>query len=332
MRDFVSRRVASVPPSGIRRFFDIAATMEDVISLGIGEPDFVTPTPILQAGIRSLEHGETHYTSNSGTVELRQAVGRAPAAPVRRGLRRPQRDPDHRRRLGGALPGADGGPRPRRRSHRADAVLRRLPAGGGLRRRHAGPAADDRSRRFQVSAEALEAHDHAAHQGDAHRLPQQPDRRGHVARATCWRWPQVAERHDLLVISDEIYDRLVYGAAPARVLRRLAGHARPHHHAGRVLQGLCHDRLAHRLRRRPGRRSWPSCARSTSTRSCRRRPWRRRPRSRRSSSGEEHVAGHGRRVRPPPPADRRRAQRARPAHASSRWAPSTPSPRSPPAA
>src|SRR3990172_5157477 len=74
MRDFVSRRVAAVAPSGIRRFFDIAATMEDVISLGIGEPDFVTPAPILQAGIRALEHGDTHYTSNSGTIELRQAV------------------------------------------------------------------------------------------------------------------------------------------------------------------------------------------------------------------------------------------------------------------
>src|SRR3970282_1932918 len=74
MRDFVSLRVASVPPSGIRRFFDIAATMDDVISLGIGEPDFETPSPILQAGIRSLELGQTHSTSNSGTIELRQAL------------------------------------------------------------------------------------------------------------------------------------------------------------------------------------------------------------------------------------------------------------------
>ena len=74
MRNFVARRIQSVPPSGIRRFFDIAATMKDVISLGIGEPDFVTPTPILRAGIRSLRLGDTHYTSNSGTLELRQAV------------------------------------------------------------------------------------------------------------------------------------------------------------------------------------------------------------------------------------------------------------------
>lgn len=74
MRDFISQRVRSVPPSGIRRFFDIAATMDDVISLGIGEPDFVTPSPVLQAGIHSLQQGETHYTSNSGILELRQAL------------------------------------------------------------------------------------------------------------------------------------------------------------------------------------------------------------------------------------------------------------------
>ncbi|HEC36455.1 MAG TPA: aminotransferase class I/II-fold pyridoxal phosphate-dependent enzyme, partial [Anaerolineae bacterium] len=74
IRNFVSERIASVPPSGIRRFFDIAATMEDVISLGIGEPDFVTPEPILQAGMESLGRGETHYTSNSGLMELRRAI------------------------------------------------------------------------------------------------------------------------------------------------------------------------------------------------------------------------------------------------------------------
>jgi aminotransferase len=74
IRNFVSERIASVPPSGIRRFFDIAATMEDVISLGIGEPDFVTPQPILKAGIECLQQGETHYTSNSGLLELRRAI------------------------------------------------------------------------------------------------------------------------------------------------------------------------------------------------------------------------------------------------------------------
>jgi aminotransferase len=76
MRNFISSRVAQTPPSGIRKFFDIAATMQDVISLGIGEPDFITPGPILRAGMASLERGETHYTSNSGTVALRTALGR----------------------------------------------------------------------------------------------------------------------------------------------------------------------------------------------------------------------------------------------------------------
>ncbi len=71
---FVSKLARSIPPSGIRRFFDIAATMEDVISLGIGEPDFDTPAPIVEAGVAALRNGGTHYTSNSGLLELRQAI------------------------------------------------------------------------------------------------------------------------------------------------------------------------------------------------------------------------------------------------------------------
>lgn len=70
----ISQRVQSVPPSGIRRFFDIAATMKDVISLGIGEPDFITPERQRRAGIASIEQGETKYTSNSGMMELRRAL------------------------------------------------------------------------------------------------------------------------------------------------------------------------------------------------------------------------------------------------------------------
>lgn len=70
----LSKKVAGLKPSGIRKFFDIAATMKDVISLGIGEPDFTTPKPILDAGIRSLQNGETHYTSNHGKIELRQGI------------------------------------------------------------------------------------------------------------------------------------------------------------------------------------------------------------------------------------------------------------------
>ncbi len=70
----LAKRVAELKPSGIRKFFDIVATMKDVISLGIGEPDFTTPKPILDAGIRSLQNGETHYTSNHGKLELRQGI------------------------------------------------------------------------------------------------------------------------------------------------------------------------------------------------------------------------------------------------------------------
>jgi len=67
-------RVRQVPPSGIRKFFDILATMTDVISLGVGEPDFDTPKSIVEAGVESLREGRTHYTSNYGTIELRRAL------------------------------------------------------------------------------------------------------------------------------------------------------------------------------------------------------------------------------------------------------------------
>ncbi len=70
----LAQRVLAVPPSGIRKFFDILATMDDVISLGVGEPDFDTPRAIVEAGIASLERGRTHYTSNYGTLELRRAL------------------------------------------------------------------------------------------------------------------------------------------------------------------------------------------------------------------------------------------------------------------
>ena len=70
----LSERVRAVPPSGIRKFFDVIATMPDVISLGVGEPDFTTPAQIVEEGVRSLRAGRTHYTSNYGTIELRRAL------------------------------------------------------------------------------------------------------------------------------------------------------------------------------------------------------------------------------------------------------------------
>ena len=71
---YLSERVRTTPPSGIRRFFEIAATMDDVISLGIGEPDFVSPKPVIDAGIQSLNDGRTNYTSNAGLQDLRDLI------------------------------------------------------------------------------------------------------------------------------------------------------------------------------------------------------------------------------------------------------------------
>jgi aminotransferase len=71
---YLSKRVQAVPASGIRRFFDLLASMDDVISLGVGEPDFVTPWHIRDAAIRSIEAGHTHYTSNFGIAELREQL------------------------------------------------------------------------------------------------------------------------------------------------------------------------------------------------------------------------------------------------------------------
>ena len=73
-KGLISQRVNRISPSGIRRFFDLIAATEGVISLGIGEPDFVTPSHIRQAAIESLNRGYTKYTSNAGMPELRQKL------------------------------------------------------------------------------------------------------------------------------------------------------------------------------------------------------------------------------------------------------------------
>ncbi len=76
MRDPISKKVAKIQPSGIRKFFDIVSEMEDAISLGVGEPDFDTPWNVREEGIYSLEKGRTFYTSNSGLKELREEISR----------------------------------------------------------------------------------------------------------------------------------------------------------------------------------------------------------------------------------------------------------------
>jgi aminotransferase len=74
MKDRISERARVIPPSGIRKFFDIVQTMDEVISLGVGEPDFVTPWNIREAAIYSIEQGKTSYTSNRGLQNLREAL------------------------------------------------------------------------------------------------------------------------------------------------------------------------------------------------------------------------------------------------------------------
>ncbi|HHX49032.1 MAG TPA: aminotransferase class I/II-fold pyridoxal phosphate-dependent enzyme [Clostridiales bacterium] len=73
---YVSKAAATIPPSGIRKFFDIAAEMKDCISLGVGEPDFITPTNFSKYGIDSVNQGKTQYTSNNGLIELRRAIAK----------------------------------------------------------------------------------------------------------------------------------------------------------------------------------------------------------------------------------------------------------------
>ena len=70
----LSRTVVETPKSGIRKFFDLMSTMDDVVGLTVGEPDFQTPWHIREAGIESLERGKTYYTANAGLMELRQEI------------------------------------------------------------------------------------------------------------------------------------------------------------------------------------------------------------------------------------------------------------------
>jgi aminotransferase len=74
MQDYLSPRVRAIPPSGIRKFFDLVSGSKDIISLGVGEPDFATPWHVREACVYSLERGRTKYTSNAGDIELREAI------------------------------------------------------------------------------------------------------------------------------------------------------------------------------------------------------------------------------------------------------------------
>jgi len=211
-RNFISHRVQSVQPSGIRRFFDIAATMKNVISLGIGEPDFVTPDPILRAGIASLSRGETSYTSNSGTLELRQALARHLQRLYSVGY-----DAETELLVTVGVSEAlylaltaivDPGdevivPEPCFVAYTPEVVF-----AGGVPVTIATQVDDN----FQVTAEAIERKITPKTKALLIGYPNNPT--GAVmTRDNLVQIGQLAEQHDLLVISDEIYDRLVYGRA-----------------------------------------------------------------------------------------------------------------------
>ena len=74
---YIAKNVADIPPSGIRKFFDVVSTTKGAISLGVGEPDFVTPWNIRDAAIKSIQKGHTQYTSNWGLSELRNEIAKA---------------------------------------------------------------------------------------------------------------------------------------------------------------------------------------------------------------------------------------------------------------
>lgn len=102
----LSQRAVAIKPSGIRKFFDIAAEMDDVISLGVGEPDFKIPWSIRHAGAESLEKGRTWYTANAGLAAASNRDFQLSETAFFAGIRSQRRNSRHRRRLRGHRPSA----------------------------------------------------------------------------------------------------------------------------------------------------------------------------------------------------------------------------------
>jgi aminotransferase len=218
----LAERVRAVPPSGIRRFFDILATMDDVISLGVGEPDFDTPPQIVEAGVRSLRSGRTHYTSNYGTIELRRAL--ADHLQRRYGV---SYDPARELLITvGASEAVDLALRAT--CDPGDEVVLHEPSyvsyvpavvfAGGVVRHVATRLDDDFALDPAEVEKAITPRTKALFLG----YPCNPtgavlpdDVQDDLAR--------IAERHDLLVYSDEIYDRLAYGTYRHRAFSSLPG-------------------------------------------------------------------------------------------------------------
>ena len=207
---YLARHVAGLKPSGIRKFFDIVATMKDVISLGIGEPDFTTPEPIIQAGIKALHAGETHYTSNAGLIELRQAI-----AEHLHNLYGVQYDPKTEVIITVGVsealylamtallnPGEEIIiPTPCFVSYQAEAIL-----AGGVPVEIPTFVEDG----FQVKPERVEAAITPRTKAILLGYPNNPT--GAVCtREVLMEIARIAEKHNLVIISDEVYDQLVYG-------------------------------------------------------------------------------------------------------------------------
>lgn len=210
MHKFIADRIHQVPPSGIRKFFDIAATMNDVISLGIGEPDFTSPSSVIEAGVQALQHGETHYTSNNGLIELREAL-----SDYINGLYGIEYDPQSEILVSVGVseamyltvtatinPGDEVIiPEPCFVSYSPEVVF-----AGGTPVMIPTTYEED----FQVTAAAIEAAITPKTKALLIGYPNNPT--GAVlTRERLLEIAKVVEKHNLLVISDEIYDRLVYG-------------------------------------------------------------------------------------------------------------------------
>lgn len=205
----ISERVRAMPASGIRRFFDIAATMPDVISLGVGEPDFITPEPIRAAGQRSADI-TTRYTSNSGMLELREAV-----AHHLEHLYGVRYDPVKEILI---TVGVSEGMQTAALTllNPGDEVI--VPEPCFVAYPAAVMMADARpvlvptyaANEFQVTGEEIEAAITPATRAILIGYPNNPTgavmSRDHMLDVA-----RIAEKHDLVVLSDEIYDRLVYG-------------------------------------------------------------------------------------------------------------------------
>ncbi len=207
----LSSRIRTVPPSGIRRFFEIAASMDDVISLGIGEPDFVSPLPVIEAAKASLDAGRTGYTANLGLSELRDAI-----AGELKSLHNLEYDPKEivvtigasEAMLIAMLALVDPGdevliPEPCFVSYGPSAFF----AGGEVV--YVPTRAEND---FQVTAADIEARITDKTKVLFLGYPNNPT--GAVIRQeTMAEIAELVVKHDLFVISDEIYSRLIYGEA-----------------------------------------------------------------------------------------------------------------------